>query len=92
MPEVSVPQIVWKQYEYNASNPFKKRVRREHLYCNLCHRDILSHGITKIEDWNKIRSHLKLRHKIDPGEEIPLRFLSVRLWAKFLDSDKEAKP
>lgn len=89
--KVSVPEIRFRYMEYNRGNPFKRTVRRTHLYCNLCDETVLPHCISKIEDWEKIRRHLKYRHDLDVGEGIPIRLLSMRLFKKIVKIPQKSK-
>ena len=46
---VSVPQIGFRYMEYNRGNPFKRTVRRTHLFCKVCEETVLTHCISKLE-------------------------------------------
>jgi len=85
---VSVPEILIEDIILNADNPFKKTRRWNHLRCKLCGEVVLRRGITRISDWEKVRWHLRCRHGIDPGPDVPIRLLSMprfRQWVKTTD-------
>ncbi len=81
---VSVPQIGFRYMEYNRGNPFKKLVRRTHLFCKVCGETVLTHSISKLDDWSKIRGHLKEEHGLEVGEDVPVRLLSLHLFKRVI--------
>ena len=81
---VSVPQIGFRYMEYNRGNPFKRTVRRTHLFCKVCEETVLTHCISKLEDWEKIRGHLKEEHDLDVAKEVPVRLLSLHLFKRVI--------
>lgn len=83
---VSVPEILIEDIMLNADNPFKKTKRWTHLRCKLCGEVVLRRAISRVSDWETVRSHLKYRHNIDPGSDIPVRLLSMRRFRRWVKS------
>jgi len=81
---VSAPQIRIEQVELNTNNPFKKKRLWTRLRCSLCDEIVLGKAISNQKEWDKIRLHLKFRHKIIENEGIPIRLLSMPLFRRWL--------
>lgn len=82
----AAPEIIREEEILNQGNPFKKTIRQIRLRCALCEdkRLILGKGIGNEKDWNIIRKHMRIWHKRDIGEDVPLRLLSHSVLKKWI--------
>jgi len=82
----SVPEVIREEEILNEHNPFKKTLRQIRLRCTLCEdrRIILGKGIGGEKDWDIVRRHMRIWHKLDIGEDIPIRLLSHSLLKKWI--------
>lgn len=88
---ISCPEIIREEEILNRDNPFKKTLRQIRLRCALCddRRIILGKGIGGERDWDIVRRHMRVWHKREIGEDIPIRLLSHALLKKWIKTRKE---
>ena len=92
----SCPEVIREEEVLNENNPFKKTLRQIRLRCALCDDRgiILGKGIGNERDWDIVRRHMRIWHKIDIGEDIPIRLLShslLKRWVKLYPVIKQRK-
>ena len=89
--EGSVPEVIREEEILNKDNPFKKTLRQIRLRCAICEdrRIILGKGIGNEKDWDIVRRHMRIWHKIDIGEDIPIRLLSGAVFKRWIKRKKE---
>jgi len=82
----SAPEVIREEEILNENNPFKKTLRQIRLRCALCDdkRIILGKGIGNERDWGIVQRHMRVWHKIDIGEDIPIRLLSRSLFKRWV--------
>jgi len=82
----SCPEVIREEGILNQGNPFKKTLRQIRLKCALCKdkRIILGKGIGNERDWNIVQRHMRIWHKKEIGEDIPIRLLSHSLLRKWI--------
>lgn len=89
---ISAPEVIREEEILNQDNPFKKTLRQIRLKCALCEdkRIILGKGIGNEQDWDIVRRHMRIWHKIEIGEDIPIRLLSHSLLKRWINQTKGA--
>lgn len=82
----SCPEVQLDEEVLNKGNPFKKTLRQTRLRCAICEdrRIILGKGVGSERDWDIVRRHMRIWHKIDIGADIPLRLLSLSLFKRWI--------
>jgi len=82
----SAPEVIREEEILNEGNPFKKTLRQIRLRCALCEdkRIILGKGIGSERDWEIVRRHMRIWHKIEIGEDIPIRLLSYNILKRWM--------
>jgi len=93
--KVSTPEVIREEEILNEDNPFKKTLRQIRLRCAICEdkRIILGKGIGNEKDWDIVQRHMRIWHKIEIGEGIPVRLLShtlIRKWIRQLRNEVES--
>lgn len=89
----SAPEVIREEEILNEGNPFKKTLRQTRLRCALCEDRmiILGKGIGNEGDWDIVRRHMRIWHKVEIGEDIPLRLLSHTLFKRWIKQRPVAK-